>query len=159
MDTAQDPQNTGEILQPDKRLAAIALALLVLMFAAAWFAKDYLPPRIAAWLQHANAAAPGGADARTVAVLLAFASIPALLCVLYAFWTGLMAYRIFKTDAFPPKGYPILLKTRVRRGGAARREAMTFILTGIGAILVLAYLCWSLFSTFPVGAALRALLR
>jgi len=157
MESTKDMQDTEEVIRPDKRLTLTALVLLALVLAGAWLARDYLIPLGIDRLRQVNVAAPAGADARTSIVLLAMLAVPALLCLLYTFWTGLMAYRIFKTRMFPPKGYPILATTRVRRGGAARVEAVKFILSGVIALALLAYLCWSLFSSFPVVQSLRTL--
>jgi hypothetical protein len=157
MTTPPDTHDTEQSVEPDKRLTAIAAVLLLLAVAGAWLAPDYLTPVLAKWLNANNPVMALNSAASTAAVPLAILSVPALLCLLYVCWAGLMAWRIFKTGVFPPKGYLVLVKTPVLRGPAARREALKFIFFGLVGLLLLAYLCWSVFNRFPVLDALRRL--
>ncbi len=156
METVPDSQGSEQIIQPDRRLVAGAWVLLALAIAVIWLANDYLVPIAAEWLKRSNVSAPAHTAERTAAVTLAMLCVPAALCLIYAFWAGLMALRIFRSGVFPPKGYPVLIKTRVLHGPAARREGIKFIVFGIAALCLLGYMFWSLWSIAPVAEALRA---
>lgn len=78
------------------------------------------------------------------------------LVLMAYFW--LMAYRIFHTQKFPPRGYPIISKTNVLGGRPAIRKAIEFFLYGILSITVSIYVIWSVFEIFPESADLLKLL-
>lgn len=115
-------------------------------------------PYLVEWLSKMHEIDPAGSPRRHALVLASLLGSMALsgLALMAYFW--LMAYRIFHTKKFPPRGYPIISKTHVLGGRPAIRKVIEFFLYGILAIAISIYVIWSVFEIFPESAALMKLL-
>lgn len=110
------------------------------------------------WLQQMHELDPAGSPRRNALVLACMFGNMVLLALVFTTYFWLMAYRIFQTKTFPPRGYPVVAKTMVLVGHPATRKAIELFLYGIFTIAVSAYVIWSVFNIFPETAALLRLL-
>jgi hypothetical protein len=154
METTDAPQPV--VILPQARtlrwMAALGVALLAL---ALWLLLRG-QPAFDAWLNDAAATADERARRTALGVAGLVGSI-ALLCLAVAAWLGAMAWRIRRTGMFPPRGYPVLVKTLQVHGPAARAQALQHAIGAAAAVLLGAGVLGGLFFYLPLAETLRLL--
>jgi hypothetical protein len=68
-----------------------------------------------------------------------------------------MAWRIHKSDYFPPPGYPVLRATPLLQGPRAQQQALWHGMTAVASLLLCVGVLLYLFHTFPLFETLYVL--
>lgn len=154
METTEAPQ-TVVILPQARTLRWVATLGVALLALALWLLLRG-QPAFDAWVNDATVTA-GERARRTAQGLAGLVACTALLCLAIAGWLGAMAWRIRRAGVFPPPGYPVLVKTLLVRGPAARAQALQHAIGAALAILLGAGVLGGLFFYLPLAETLRLL--
>ena len=141
-----------EFVRPSRTLVLAAIVLALVAVAADYAFDHWLFPAAKEWI--ATASSPADREARFATVIGSLLTLVVAFGIAVAAWFWFMSIRMYRQGLFPPPGYPILVRTTVRRGADARRQARLHALYGAFCIAVCAYFVGSLFAIFPIAALL-----
>ena len=150
------PQLQSEQFAHPKRRTVVFFALLPLIGIALSYVVDrWVWPRLMAWAVDSALSTPEKGTRIAVLIALAIAVLVAF-CIGLTAWFWVVSARIYRSAVFPPRGYPLLVKTAILRGASANRQARLHFLCGLFCAAVGGYVVWSLFTISPIAATLRA---
>lgn len=144
-----------EFLSPTRTGRVVVVALVLVLALIQWGVL----PFVVEWMEEHNAVDPAGAPFRKALVVAVGIAGATSMGVVASLWHWLMAYRVYRSSIFPPRGYPILARTAVLRGPAAVRKAHGLLVVGIVcAAMTMATLDF-FFRIMPGGEKLAVLFR
>lgn len=141
--------NGSRELHPKKWVVIVVTVLPALGIACGYAFDNYALPPLKDWLAQRNTLDPSGTPFRNAVLLATPLALMASTSFAVAGYFWLMAARIFRTQEFPPRGYPVLAKTTVLQGRAAFRKAYQLIFYGLLSIAISGYVLWSVIAIFP----------
>lgn len=148
------PDTTVVQAQRQHQQCALALGLFCLVLMLSGFIWGQ--PWLTAWLTD-SAASPDERAVRTAWFVAGVISLLGLTGLVTAAWLAAMAWRIRKSDCFPPPGYPVLRATPRLQGASAQRQALWHGLAAMAGLLLCAGVLVYLFHTFPLAETLYVL--
>ena len=133
---------------------AMALGLFCLVLVLSGFIWGQ--PWLTAWLTD-SAASPDERAVRTAWFVAGVIALLGLTGLITAAWLAAMAWRIRKSDCFPPPGYPVLRATPLLQGPRAQQQALWHGLAAVASVLLCIGVLLYLFHTFPLAETLFVL--
>lgn len=137
------------MLQPKRWVVALFTVLPFLALGLGYLLDTYAWPSLTDWLRQRDALDPAGTPLRNAIFLTSLLGLMAATMIGVASYFWLMAFRTLRTEAFPPRGYPIVAPIRALEGLAAIKKGRSLILDGILAFALGTYVIWSIFDIFP----------
>lgn len=142
-------QSAKQVLQPKRWVVVLIMALPLLGIALGYVVDEYFWPYLMGWLRQQNAIDPAGMSYRNAIFLASLLLLPTISSIMLSCYFWLLAFRIFSTQSFPPRGYIITVRTAVLNGRAATREAVKLVIFGGLNIAFITYVIWAIFDIFP----------
>ena len=136
-------------LLPNKWVVFAVRALPIGAIAIGYLFDTLALPYLQIWWRQQNEMDPSAAPLRYSIILAILLALPAASAFATTTYLWLMAYRIFLTKTFPPRGYLILAKTAVLEGRTALKKAYGLLFFGALPIAIAMYVIWSVFAIFP----------
>lgn len=149
MRSPNPPQDSRPMLQPKRWVVGLFTVFPLLAIGLGYVLDDYARPFLIDWLRQRDALDPAGTPLRNAVFLASLLGLMAATTIGMASYFWLMAFRTLRTEAFPPRGYPILAPTQTLVGPAAIKKGRRLVFEGIIAFALGTYVIWSIFSIFP----------